>query len=171
MSSTASPRSQHRLQLLHELGNPKFAWCRVTKVVQPTASDFYYGFAVDARGRTVYFQKPLERTSIWLGPWEIRSHPPNLRPQQGHLLFGEWEPDRRDAQKFRLKWHVAALDLQRFRRCLEMKNTIFARRPTSAVANAMLHAVLYGDDPAGLSELQRKQLGHVCRAPLDFYLP
>lgn len=142
----------------------------MTKVVTPNAqSGFYYGFAVDARGRTVYFQQPRERTSIWLGPWEIRSHPPNQLPARGHLLFGEWEPDRRDVQKFRLKWHVAALDMQRFRRCLQQKNTIFARRPTSAVANAMLHAVLYGDDPEALSDLQRKQLGHVCRAPLDFY--
>ena len=156
--------------MLHELANPMYAWCRVTRVV--LKPDFYYGFARDDRGRTLYFQKPNRgsRTTIWLGPWELKDHPPNRPPAQGHFLFGEWEPDLRKPGAFRLKWHVSALDLGRFRRCLEQRNMIFARRPSSAVGSAILKAVLYGDVDPALGELQRKQIAHVCDLPLDFFL-
>ena len=131
-------------------------------------SGFYFGFASDG-AKTMYFQRPKERTSIWLGPWEVRAHPPSHTPEAGHLLFGEWEVDKRRPGSFRLKWFVSALDLQRFRACLEKKNMIFVRRPTSSIANAMLCALIYGDDPEGLSDLQRKQLAHLCCLPLDFF--
>lgn len=166
MSQAATLR-RARKQVLHELGNPKYAWCRVTRVVPKGDGGFYFGFAVDAHRRTLYFQKaPGDLARIWLGPWEIRGH----RPEPGHLLFGEWEEDRRKPGCFRLKWQVSALDLFRFRRCLEERNTIFVRRPSSAVANAMIAAVLYGQTSEKLGELERKQLAHLCRLPLDYFL-
>lgn len=161
---------QARRQLLHELSNPKYAWCRVTRVIFCGDSGFYYGFAKELpprEGRTLYFQKPQKgRTAIWLGPWELKDHPPNRPPAKGHLLFGEWGRDRRG---LRFNWYVSALDFSRFRRCLEQRNMIFVRRPTSTVATAMLNAVLY-NVTGPLSELELKQLAHVCGLPLDYFL-
>jgi len=141
----------------------------VTRVV-PKGDDFYFGFASDARGRTLYFQRPQgTRTSIWLGPWEIKGHAANFPPETGHLIFGEWEVDPRKKDCFRLKWQVSAIDMYRFRRCLEEKNTIFVRRPTSVMANTMLRVILFDDPPTNMTEVERKQLAHLCRLPLDTF--